>query len=256
VIKPRKRFGQNFLQDQNIIHSIVAAIHPKFQDILIEIGPGRGALTLPVLKKVQKLKAIEIDRDLSAYWKAQTLPGLELIEADALTLDFSHFLENDNRKMRIFGNLPYNVATPLLFHLIQFADKIEDIHFMVQKEVADRITAASGCKDYGRLSVMMQYYFKVSFLLSVGPEVFYPKPKVDSSVIRLIPHAVSPYSAVEKGQLEKTVKLAFEHRRKTLKNNFGGLLAEEDWRKLGIDSRQRAETLSVENFVAISLYMV
>lgn len=251
----RKRFGQNFLQDSSIIQAIINAIHPQVGQNLVEIGPGRGALTFPVLKKMDKLTAIEIDRDLIAY--LNTTKNLHLIEADALAFDYHQLREaNASKKIRLYGNLPYNISTPLLLHLLSFIDIIEDCHFMVQKEVAERITAIPNCKNYGRLSVMIQYFCQAEILFSVDPEAFYPKPKVDSSIIRLIPYMVSPYQTVTLELLEYTVKQAFAHRRKTLRNNFKGILSEANWATLNIDPILRPENLSIETFVRIARFML
>lgn len=249
----RKRFGQNFLQDTQIIQAIIQAIYPKPEDNLVEIGPGRGALTRPMLTYIDQLTAIEIDRDLIAYLQTQFNPEkLHLIEADALTVDYACIT---TKKLRVYGNLPYNVATPLLLHLLSFIQCIQDGHFMVQKEVAERIIASPGNKNYGRLSVIMQYFCQTEILFLVPPEAFYPKPKVDSAIIRLIPHAQSPYSVIHAEQLVSAVKTAFAHRRKTLKNNFKGLLTEQDWQKLNIDGQQRPEQLDIHAFIDIARFI-
>lgn len=259
----RKRFGQNFLQDTHIIDAIVQAINPKPEDNLVEIGPGRGALTFPILKKVKNLTGIEIDRDLIVYLKPTQ--GLHLIEADALKFDYKNILsENCTRSpspagrgmIRLYGNLPYNISTPLLLHLLHFMPHIQDCHFMVQKEVAERIVAAPMCKDYGRLSVMIQYFCNAEILFSVSPDAFYPKPKVDSSIIRLLPHALSPFPEIPFEKLEFVVKQAFSQRRKTLKNNFKGILVEKDWEKLNINPQSRPEELSVSAFCKITQHML
>ncbi len=260
---PRKRFGQNFLQDTSVIQSIIQAIAPQPGQNLVEIGPGQGALTLPMLKILSQAKAhesssahdmsiIEIDRDLVK--KIQTWPyNINIIEADALTVDFTRFCPP---KMRLFGNLPYNISTPLLLHLLSFIDCLEDAHFMVQKEVAERIAAAPGNKDYGRLSVMTQYFCEAELLFDVPPTAFYPQPKVESSVIRLVPHSTLPYPRVAFEKLEATVKQAFAFRRKTLKNNFKNILSDHDWKTLAIDSSLRPEQLEVAKFVSITQLLV
>lgn len=252
---PRKRFGQNFLQDNAIIHSIVQAISPNPRQNLVEIGPGQGALTLPILKLIDKqtnLSVIEIDRDLVK--KIQGWPhNINIIEADVLTVDFKQFCPP---KIRLFGNLPYNISTPLLLHLLTFVDCLEDAHFMVQKEVAERITANSGNKNYGRLSVMIQYFCETELLFDVPPTAFYPQPKVDSSVIRLIPHSPAIYPPIAFEKFESTVKQAFAFRRKTLKNNFKNILSEKDWQTLEIDPSLRPEQLEIPKFVSIAQFLV
>lgn len=251
-ILARKRFGQNFLQDSSTIQAIINAINPEPHQHLVEIGPGRGALTLPMLKVAHQVTAIEIDRDLITHLTHSIKnPGLHLIEADALTFDYSQ-----HTKIRLYGNLPYNISTPLLLHILSFVKCIQDAHFMVQKEVAERIVAPPGSKDYGRLSVMIQYFCQAEILFSIGPEVFYPQPKVDSSVIRLVPYASPPYSPIPQQVLEATVKQAFSHRRKTLKNNFKGTLIEKDWQTLEIDSQRRPEQLDIPAFVRIAQFML
>lgn len=270
--RPRKRFGQHFLKDAHIIDALISAISPKPDDYFIEIGPGRGALTFPMLKKIEHLTAIEIDRDLVAH--LQDCDQLTVIEADALSFDYGTLIATEKnppcpplykggevvaKKIRLIGNLPYNISTPLMLHLLTFMPHIQDCHFMVQKEVADRIAASPSTKDYGRLSVMMQYFCETHTLFHVPPESFYPPPKVDSAIIQLIPHAVSPYPTIPFAQLEKTVKQAFAHRRKTLKNNFKNTPIETQWDILsahGIEPRQRPEELTVAQFVNIAQYMV
>ena len=251
----RKRFGQNFLQDTHIIQAIIDAINPKPEQFLLEIGPGQGALTFPVLKQAKQLTAIEIDRDLIASLHSirHTLSEqFNLIEADALTFDYASLKTNREEKIRVYGNLPYNITSPLLFRLLSFIHIIQDGHFMVQKEVAERIAAEPGSKDYGRLSVMIQYYCQAEILFDVGPEAFYPKPKVNSSIIRLIPYDQSPYDYVPQAALESVVKQSFAHRRKTLRNNLKGLLSEQHWQKLNINPQLRPEELSISQFVSIT----
>jgi 16S rRNA (adenine1518-N6/adenine1519-N6)-dimethyltransferase len=252
---PRKRFGQNFLQDNAVIHSIVHALSPQPGQNLVEIGPGQGALTLPILKLIDKktrMSVIEIDWDLAK--KIQGWPhNINIIEADALTVDFRQFCPP---KIRLFGNLPYNISTPLLLHLLSFVDCLEDAHFMVQKEVAERISANPGNKDYGRLSVMIQYFCETELLFDVPPTAFYPQPKVDSSVIRLIPHSTPIYPSIAFEKLESVVKQAFAFRRKTLRNNFKNILSEKDWQTLAIAPSLRPEQLDVAKFVRIAQFLV
>lgn len=250
----RKRFGQNFLQDDLIIHRIVQAIGPQPHQNMVEIGPGLGALTRPLLALSSHLRAIEIDKNL--YPGLQQLAAsvdarLELVEADALTVDFSQWGDN----LRIVGNLPYNIATPLLFHVLSYHSYIADMHVMLQKEVAQRIVAQPGCKDYGRLSIMMQYQCMVEELLDVPPEAFYPKPKVNSAVIRLIPYRQSPYQPVRIEALKQVVTVGFGMRRKVLSNNFHRLVSAQDWSILGIDPSKRPEQITIEEYVHLTHYL-
>lgn len=249
--RPRKRFGQNFLQDSAIILQIIHSLHLKKDDKVLEIGPGRGALTQPLLAQLDKLTAIEIDRDL-AGWLKENLPGkerLELLCQDALTVDYHAF----GSHLRIVGNLPYNISTPLILHLLTYASTIEDMHFMLQTEVIDRIAAAPNSKDYGRLSVMVQYYCQTIPLFDVPKEAFYPIPKVSSTIIKLIPHKKSPFPPIAHALLEEVVGQAFKMRRKTLENNFKGILNQDDFIYLNLDPKVRPETLSVFDFVRLGL---
>lgn len=249
---PRKRFGQHFLRDQHIISRIVAAIHPTPQDHLVEIGPGQGAITLPVLKLAHQLDAIELDRDLIAELESRAARGgLRVHTADALTFDFSR-LHTTNRPLRLFGNLPYNISTPLLFHLLTFAGIISDMVFMLQKEVALRLAAMPDEDDYGRLSVMVQYHCAVELLFDVPPMAFHPPPKVNSSIVRLIPHQQLPEPAEDYQLFASVVKHAFGQRRKTLRNSLRDLVDAESWERMPVASDLRAENLSVKDFVAIS----
>ena len=251
--RPRKRFGQNFLQDQQTIFAILEAFHPEPTDTVVEIGPGLGALTIPLLKKLPTLTAIEIDTDLQAHLAAipEGLQKLHLINADALTLDYATL----GKKLRIIGNLPYNISTPLLFHLLRFAHSIEDMHFMLQKEVVERLAADPGSKTYGRMSVMVQYFCEVEHLFDVPPSAFYPQPKVWSAILRLTPHLVSPYPMVALETLERTVATAFSMRRKTLANNLKPLMKAADLIALGIDPVLRPEQISVADYVHIAKFI-
>lgn len=246
---PRKRFGQNFLQNRHIIDDILRAINPQAQDNVLEIGPGLGALTEPLLRRLNHLTAVEIDTDLQKY--LANLPiaqgKLHLIPADALTLDYSQF----GSKLRIIGNLPYNISTPLLLHLMRFSSFIEDMYFMLQKEVVLRMAAMPGTKAYGRLTVMLQYHCEIDYLFDVPPESFEPQPKVDSAMVRLIPHQKPPFAAVAIDQLERLVASAFAMRRKTLSNNLKGIVSVEQLTELGIDGGKRPEQISVADYVQI-----
>lgn len=250
---PRKRFGQNFLQSRHVIDDILRAIHPQPTDNLLEIGPGLGALTEPLLRCLERLTVVEIDRDLQKYWSE--LPSaqgkIHLIAADALTVNYDEFGQN----LRIIGNLPYNISTPLLIHFLRFTPFIEDMHFMLQKEVVERIAAKPGTKEYGRLSVMLQYHCEVEDLFHVPPEAFDPQPKVDSAVIRLTPYQQSPFAAVDVAQLERLVASAFAMRRKTLNNNLKGLISSEQLATLGIDGSRRPEQISVSEYVQLAKFI-
>lgn len=250
---PRKRFGQHFLQDQSVIQQIVAALHPELNQHLIEIGPGQGALTLPVLKRVKKLEAIELDRELipDLMERCARAGDLHVHSADVLEFNFAA-VKNDERLLRLFGNLPYNISTPLLFHLIDFSDLIADMVFMVQKEVAERLAAKPGTKEYGRLSVMVQYHFQVELLFIVNANAFFPPPQVQSAVLRLSPHTNLPLRAKNYTIFADVVKHAFGQRRKTLRNSLKGVVSDEVWEQISIHSDLRAENLTVEDFVLIS----
>lgn len=250
--QPRKRFGQNFLQNQLIIDAILNGFHLQKNDKVIEIGPGMGALTKPLLRHLNHLVAIEIDRDLCGY--LGSLPAAEskltLLSKDALDIDYSQWGGN----LRIVGNLPYNISTPLLLHLLNYLDFIEDMHFMLQKEVVLRLIAQSGSKAYGRLSVMIQYQCEAELLMDVMPDAFYPKPKVDSAIVRLTPRHSQPLLVTSK-QLEAVVAKAFAMRRKTLANNLKPLLNAEQLLALNIDPGARPEQITIEQYVTIAKYL-
>lgn len=252
----RKRFGQNFLRDQRIIQQIVAAIAPEPGQRLLEIGPGLGALTLPVLHLVGSLAAIEVDRDIIPLLQEASKDAGDLLiyQKDVLNFDIS-VAAVDKKPLRVFGNLPYNISTPLLFHLIKFIPYISDMHFMLQKEVAERLASLPSKKSYSRLSVMAQYHYQIQQLIDVPPHAFKPAPKVDSRVIRMIPYKKPPFVANDYARFETIVKQAFGQRRKTLRNSLSGLkepIPEHVWEKLKIDPSKRAENLTVEDFVRLS----
>lgn len=250
----RKRFGQNFLQDQNIIRNILLGINPKQGDNIAEIGPGLGAITEHLLKATNgKLNVVEIDRDLVQVLKTQffNYPDLQIHQGDALKFDFSQLVEDDE-KLRIVGNLPYNISTPLIFHLLSFSGQVRDMHFMLQKEVVDRMAAQPGDSAYGRLGIMVQYRCKVESLFNVPPTAFHPQPKVDSAIVRLTPYDTLPCPAKDANQLAKVVTASFNQRRKTIRNNLKKLISAEQLEALGIDPGLRPENLSLQNFVAIS----
>lgn len=250
---PRKRFGQHFLHDKTVIQRIVSALAPKPEEHIVEIGPGLGALTLSILPLVGKLDVIELDRDLIPKLIVKCQPYGELIvhQADALQFDFSSLKMNDT-KLRLVGNLPYNITTPLLFHLLIHAPIIKDLLFMLQKEVAERITAAAGEDAYGRLSVMVQYYCQTEILFTVNPNAFTPPPKVDSAIIRLVPFHTPPFLAQDHDLFAEIVRLAFNQRRKTLRNSLRTKITEQQLMQLGIDPELRAERLTVQDFVTIA----
>jgi len=246
---PRKRFGQNFLTDQGVIQAIVRTIHPQPDDVMVEIGPGLGALTDPLLKTLPRLHVVEIDRDIIARLQNNYPASKLTIHAgDALKFDFSTLGE----RIRVVGNLPYNISTPILFHLNEYVGNIIDTHFMLQKEVVDRMAAAPGNKDYGRLSVMLQWQLRVEKLFDVRPGAFTPPPKVDSSVVRLVPHALPPIQVRDAAAFANLVRAAFAQRRKTLRNNLKGLMTAETLESLGIDPQRRAETLTLGEFATVA----
>ena len=249
----RKRFGQNFLHDSRVIEKIVRAVAPKSGDNLIEIGPGLGAITAPLLVASEHLTVVELDRDLAAGLAGRvTQPQkLTIVEADALKFNFLSLVK-DNQPLRIVGNLPYNISTPILFQLLQYGSQIQDMHFMLQKEVVDRIVAAPNSKDYGRLSVMIQYYCKPEFLFEVPPGAFNPPPKVTSAVFRLTPYVQKPVVAKDEKNFANLVGHVFTQRRKTLRNSLKGRLDEQGIINVGIDPMARPENLSMAQFVALS----
>lgn len=252
--QPRKRFGQNFLHDRNVIDKIIRIMQPRTDDFVVEIGPGQGALTGPLLEKLETLHVIELDFDLipALQEMAASQPGKLIIhQGDALKFDFAKIAGN-NRKLRIIGNLPYNISTPLLFHLLDSAHLIEDIHVMLQKEVVDRLAAKPGTADYGRLSVMMQFRCEVAPLFNVSPGSFRPTPKVDSTVVKLVPHKTPVYPCRDPDALATIVRQAFAQRRKTLRNNLKGILNDRQISSAGINPGARAETLTIPEFIRLS----
>jgi 16S rRNA (adenine1518-N6/adenine1519-N6)-dimethyltransferase len=249
----RKRFGQNFLRDYSVIDDIINSLQTKPNEHWVEIGPGLGALTAPLLEKNITLDVVELDRDLVSHLrnKFNGKPNLTIHSSDALKFDFST-LASQEEKLRVVGNLPYNISTPLLFHLLENADCIADMHFMLQQEVVDRICAVPGSKKYGRLSVMMQYHCMAECLFEVTPESFSPVPKVMSSIIRLVPHLKPPVLVKDKATFNKVVTQAFSQRRKTLRNSLKTLIIENGFGSSGIDPNARAETISLVEFAKLS----
>lgn len=251
--RARKRFGQNFLVDPNSVRRIVDAIRPHADDCMAEIGPGLGALTVPLLERLDHLHVVEIDRDLIARLRAEHTPErLSIHEADALKFDFAQLCATSAARLRIVGNLPYNISTPILFHLARFAERVRDMTFMLQKEVVMRMVAAAGTEEYGRLSVMLQYRFRMARLFDVPPGAFRPAPKVMSSIVRMAPLPAAELSAADEELLGRIVAAAFGQRRKTLKNTLRDFLGDADFSTLGIDPALRGEKLNVADFVAIA----
>jgi len=251
--RPRKRFGQNFLHDGSIVQQIIAAINPVESDHIVEIGPGFGVLTKELLPRVARVDAIELDRDIIPILakNCTDLGNLHIHSADALNFDYCS-LGSSDRPMRIIGNLPYNISTPLLFKLLEHMMCIRDMYFMLQKEVVERLTANTNSSNYGRLSVMTQCRCDMQNLIMVPPSAFNPPPKVDSAVISMRPYAIPPVHIEDMKVFSRVVTLAFAMRRKTLRNNFKGLIDDKQWSNLSLDPTRRAETLSIEEFSKIS----
>ncbi|WP_395341308.1 16S rRNA (adenine(1518)-N(6)/adenine(1519)-N(6))-dimethyltransferase RsmA [Ningiella sp. W23] len=256
----RKRFGQNFLFDEYVIDQIVSAIKPENGQNLVEIGPGLGALTEPVAEIVDKLNVVELDRDLAKRLREHPFiqNKLNVIEQDALKFDFSNLIDpitHPSHKLRVFGNLPYNISTPLMFHLFSFSDCIDDMHFMLQLEVVKRLCATHNDSLYGKLSVMSQYYCSATPVVMVPPSAFKPAPKVESAVVRLVPHARPPVELHDISSLSLVVGSAFNQRRKTIRNSLKKLIDETSLNHLDIDAERRAQTLSLKEFSAIANYV-
>lgn len=251
--KPRKRFGQNFLHDKMVIQRIVNSINPRQGDHIVEIGPGEGALTELVLDKIGSMDVVELDRDLIPLLKIRFVinDGLSIHQADALKFDFCQ-LQKGEKKIRIIGNLPYNISTPLLFHLFDNNHCIQDMHFMLQKEVVDRIVAGPGDSAYGRLSIMLQYFCRPEYVFTVKPDAFRPAPKVDSAIVRLIPHDKPPVEINDFDAFSKLVNFSFTQRRKTLRNILKGQLEISEIEALNIEPTIRPERLSLEDFTKLA----
>jgi 16S rRNA (adenine1518-N6/adenine1519-N6)-dimethyltransferase len=249
--RAKKRFGQHFLTDRHYISRIVSAIAPARDDVLVEIGPGPGAITEPLMERLAHLHAVEVDRDLAADLRARfAAERLTLHEADVLSFDFSSL----GPRFRAVGNLPYNISTPFLFHLAEYADALIDGTFMLQKEVVDRMVAAPDTAAYGRLSIMLQYRFDMKRMFDVPPGAFTPPPKVDSAIVRLVPLPANRLRAVDEDRFAHFVSAGFGQRRKTLSNTLKPFLSADVIASLGIDPKRRAETLSVAEFVALADY--
>lgn len=244
---PRKRFGQHFLVDQALIEAIVREIAPRPGEPLVEIGPGLGALTQPLLERCGALTVIELDRDLAARWRQRQ--GVTVVESDVLKVDIGALADTAGQPLRLVGNLPYNISTPILFHLLPVADRVRDQHFMLQKEVVERMAAAPGGKDYGRLSVMLQWRYDIESVLDVPPEAFDPPPRVDSAVVRMLPLAQPP--AVDEAVLSELVTVAFSQRRKLLRHSLGRWLEQRGFGG-AFDLLRRAEEVPVTEYVALA----
>jgi 16S rRNA (adenine1518-N6/adenine1519-N6)-dimethyltransferase len=243
----RKRFGQHFLTDAAVIDAIVDAIDPRSGETLVEIGPGLGAMTYPLLARCGRLTVIELDRDLATRLRRRA--GLDVIEADVLKVDFAALARERRGKLRVVGNLPYNISTPILFHLLEAVTHVQDQHFMLQREVVRRIVAAPGNKDYGRLSVMLQWRYGIESLLEVPPQAFEPPPRVHSAVVRMVP--LPMHQPVDAGLLAELVKVAFSQRRKLLRHTLGRWLEQRGFAGQ-FDLQRRAEEVAVGEYIALS----
>jgi len=251
---PRKSLGQNFLQDPNIISKIVASLNITKNDTVVEIGPGRGALTDLIIPQAGHTHLIEFDRDLVVHWQDRTssIKNLTVHGVDVMRFDLHEIIGTTDRKIKVIGNLPYNISSPVLFHLMNYAEHIEHQVVMLQKEVVERMASGPGSKQYGRLSVMLQQRYDIENLFKVPPTAFFPAPKVDSAIARLTPLASIPFPVTNQADFEKIVKQAFSMRRKTLRNNLKGSIDSEQIESLGINPGARAETLGVADFAALS----
>ena len=246
---PRKRFGQHFLADHAVIDAIVRAIAPLPGQVMVEIGPGLAALTQPLAERLGKLAVIELDRDLAARLRKHS--QLTVIESDVLKVDFAQLAASCGaQKLRVVGNLPYNISTPILFHLLAFVDGIQDQHFMLQKEVVDRMVARPATGDYGRLSVMLQWRYEMENVLSVPPEAFQPPPRVQSAVVRMVPRAAP--APVDEKLLSELVQLAFSQRRKLMRHTLGKWLEQKNFSGT-FDVQRRAQEVPVEEYLALAL---
>lgn len=248
---PRKRFGQNFLTDDGVLHNIIRAIDPQPQDTMVEIGPGLAAMTRLLLEGVDQMHVVELDRDLVERLKKNFDPKKLIIHsADALQFDFSTIPVPAGSKLRVVGNLPYNISSPLLFHLAEMAPHVQDQHFMLQKEVVERMVAEPGSKTYGRLSVMLQWRYQMELMFIVPPTAFDPPPRVESAIVRMIPLANPLYC--DQTKLEQVVLKAFSQRRKVIRNCLAGMFVESDLIEVGIDPQMRPETIPLAHYVALA----
>jgi 16S rRNA (adenine1518-N6/adenine1519-N6)-dimethyltransferase len=248
----RKRFGQHFLADDYVIDEIVRGIAPRPGEALVEIGPGLGALTNPVVERCEHLTVVELDRDLAARLRQR--PELTVVESDVLRVDFAALADTAGQPLRVIGNLPYNISTPILFHLMPFAHRVKDQHFMLQKEVVERMVGSPGSKDYGRLSVMLQWRYEMESIVDVPPHAFEPPPKVDSAVVRMIPRPPAELAGVDVKLLGELVTVAFSQRRKILRHTLGAWLAARD-ADLPFDAQRRAEEVPVQEYLALARHL-
>jgi 16S rRNA (adenine1518-N6/adenine1519-N6)-dimethyltransferase len=250
----RKRFGQNFLHDQGVIQRIIDAIHPVNEDHLLEIGPGQGALTRPLADSGARLDCVELDRDLADFLQKQFSgrDNVTIIQQDVLKFDLASLVDGEEPVLRVIGNLPYNISTPVMFHLLKRHTLIRDMVFLLQLEVVQRLAAKPGDKNYGRLGLMTQYYCDVQHLFNVPSAAFTPRPKVSSAIVRLVPHQQFPVAARDVGCLQVVIRTAFNQRRKTLKNSLKAIISEERLMSLPLEMGQRPENLSLEDYVLIS----
>lgn len=251
--RARKRFGQHFLTDPGVIDSIIRSIHPAKQDVIVEIGPGQGAITDALARRAGHLHAIELDRDLAANLRKRYADNASVTihEADALTFDFASLGE----QLRIVGNLPYNISTPLLFHLLKFRERILDMHFMLQKEVVDRMAAGPGSKAYGRLGIMLGCHLHIESLFDVGRQAFDPPPAVTSAVVRLDPLAPDTFVIEDQAGLSTLVATAFMQRRKTLRNSLKATAVAADFEAVGIDAGLRPEQVGIADYIALANHL-
>ncbi len=248
---PRKRFGQNFLTDDTVLYNIIRVIDPQPKDTMVEIGPGLAAMTRLLLEGVEQMHVVELDRDLVERLKKSFDPKRLIIHsADALQFDFSSIPVPAGSKLRVVGNLPYNISSPLLFHLAEMAPHVQDQHFMLQKEVVERMVAEPGSKTYGRLSVMLQWRYHMELMFVVPPTAFDPPPRVDSAIVRMNP-LPNPLPC-DQGKLEQVVLKAFSQRRKVIRNCLAGMFAESDLLEAGVDPQARPETIPLEQYVALA----
>lgn len=252
--KARKRFGQNFLHDPGVINRILTAVRPSEGQNIIEIGPGQGAITEGLVGSGANITAIEIDKDLIRYLTVAfvTQENFSIIDSDALKIDFSTLIKDDNQPLRVVGNLPYNISTPLLFHLLTYKEHIDDMYFMLQKEVVDRMAAEPNCKAYGKLSIMCQYHCAVEKVIDVPPGCFNPAPKVQSAVVKLRVRKYPTATLNCETQLRKIVSAAFQQRRKTLNNALKTVLTIEDIEACGINPKSRPDNLSIDDYIALA----
>lgn len=245
----RKRFGQNFLQDNKVIFDIIHAVNPQTDDLVVEIGPGLGAITAPLLQQINHLHVVEIDRDIVKRLKTSPYAKqLTIHEGDVLKFDFASI----TGKKKLIGNLPYNISTPLLFKLAEYTDEFIDMHFMLQKEVVERMVATPNGTDFGRLSVVLQYFFEMEYLFTVPPEAFLPAPKVESAIVRMIPNVGRIGIAKDFTHFQQLVAQAFSQRRKTIRNTLKGIATDEQLSALGIDPTSRAENIAPSTYLALS----